>query len=235
MIAAYAVQANAAIFTCAVSSGRLPTIWTRRLLNWKKPVCWATTCLAPIIPCACIPIWAQGPTSAARKPPCWNRWKANWASRACARLSRQWRVCMPSPTVINNVETLTNVPPIIAQRRGLVPTIGHRKKPRCKDFQLSGCVNKPGQLRTAAGHHLSRIDLYPWAVVFLKGARSKPSCRPALLPALIVADDKALDTPMDYESGAGTGRPLGSASVIVMDDTVNMAWLVEQNRPFLQA
>ena len=51
---------------------------------------------------------------------------------------------------------------------------------------------------------------------------------------MIVADDKALDTPMDYESVAAIGSPLGSASVIVIDDTVNMAWLVNKTVHFFK-
>ena len=53
--------------------------------------------------------------------------------------------------------------------------------------------------------------------------------------SLIVADDKALDTPMDYESVQNNlGAPLGSASVIMVDDTVNMAWLVQKTIHFFK-
>ncbi len=53
--------------------------------------------------------------------------------------------------------------------------------------------------------------------------------------SLIVADDKALDCPMDYESvQTQLGAPLGSASVIILDEDVNMAWLVNKTSHFFK-
>ncbi|MCX7976374.1 MAG: NADH-quinone oxidoreductase subunit F, partial [Bellilinea sp.] len=52
--------------------------------------------------------------------------------------------------------------------------------------------------------------------------------------SLIVADEKALDTPMDYESLTALGASLGSASVIVLDETVNMAWLAQKTTHFFK-
>ena len=49
-----------------------------------------------------------------------------------------------------------------------------------------------------------------------------------------VDDDKILDTPMDYESVAAIGSQLGSASVIILDDTVNMAWLASKTVSFFK-
>ncbi len=51
---------------------------------------------------------------------------------------------------------------------------------------------------------------------------------------LIVANDEALDTPMDYESVPKVGGMLGSASVIVLDDTVDIAWLVKKTVHFFR-
>ena len=61
----------------------------------------------------------------------------------------------------------------------------------------------------------------------------------AILPAgassaIIAATEEALDTPMDYESVAKLGSALGSASVIVVDESVNMAWLVEKTVNFFK-
>jgi NADH-quinone oxidoreductase subunit F len=51
----------------------------------------------------------------------------------------------------------------------------------------------------------------------------------AILPAgasapVVPATDAVLDTPMDYEALAGIGSVLGSASIIVLDETVNLRW-----------
>ena len=49
-----------------------------------------------------------------------------------------------------------------------------------------------------------------------------------------VTADSLLDTPMDYEAVAAIGSQLGSASVIVLDETVNMAWLVDKTVNFFK-
>jgi NADH-quinone oxidoreductase subunit F len=52
--------------------------------------------------------------------------------------------------------------------------------------------------------------------------------------ALIVANDEALDTPMDYESCINVGGQLGSASVIVIDDSVSVPWLINKTMHFFK-
>ena len=52
--------------------------------------------------------------------------------------------------------------------------------------------------------------------------------------SLIVANDEALDTPMDYENVPNVGAQLGSASVIVIDETVSMDWLIYKTVQFFK-
>ena len=52
--------------------------------------------------------------------------------------------------------------------------------------------------------------------------------------ALIVGNDAALDTPMDYESVPNVGGQLGSASVIVIDDSVDIRWLIDKTVHFFK-
>ena len=52
--------------------------------------------------------------------------------------------------------------------------------------------------------------------------------------SLIVADEQALDTPMDYESVPNLGAQLGSASVIVIDDSVSIPWLINKTMHFFR-
>jgi NADH-quinone oxidoreductase subunit F len=59
----------------------------------------------------------------------------------------------------------------------------------------------------------------------------------AIMPAgasssFIVADDKALDTPMDYASVRALGADLGSASMIIIDDTVSLDWVIQKTLHF---
>ena len=60
--------------------------------RWKKratPAIWATSCSAPTSASSCMRTTATVPTSAARKPRCWNRSKARRASRVSSRRSRR--------------------------------------------------------------------------------------------------------------------------------------------------
>jgi NADH-quinone oxidoreductase subunit F len=50
----------------------------------------------------------------------------------------------------------------------------------------------------------------------------------------VVVDDKVLDTPMDYASVRALGADLGSASVIVLDDTVDIDWVINKTIKFFK-
>src|SRR3990172_6442809 len=52
--------------------------------------------------------------------------------------------------------------------------------------------------------------------------------------SLILVDDKALDTPMDYASVRTLGSDLGSASIIVIDDSVSMDWVISKTIHFFK-
>jgi NADH-quinone oxidoreductase subunit F len=137
------------------------------------------------------------------------------------------------PTVINNVETLTNLPPIIQNGALWYKSFGTEKSPGVKIFSLSGRVNRPGNYELPLGTTFRDL--------IYKYGGGVPDDRPvkAIMPAgassaIIKSDDKALDTAMDYESVAQLGSALGSASVIVVDDTINLAWLVEKTVNFFK-
>jgi NADH-quinone oxidoreductase subunit F len=137
------------------------------------------------------------------------------------------------PTVINNVETLTNLPMIIQNGASWYRSYGTDKSPGVKIFSLSGRVNKPGNYELPLGATFRDL--------IYKYGGGVPGDRPvkAILPAgassaIIKVGEKELDTPMDYESVAAIGSQLGSASVIVVDDTVNMAWLAEKTVNFFK-
>lgn len=137
------------------------------------------------------------------------------------------------PTVINNVETLSNVPGIIANGAAWFRELGTEKSPGVKVFSLSGCVNNPGNYELPLG--------VPFRELIFTCGGGVPQGRTlkAIMPAgasssLITADERALDTPMDYESVAALGSTLGSASVIVLDDSVNVAWMVNKTVQFFK-
>jgi len=135
------------------------------------------------------------------------------------------------PTIVNNVETLTNVPLIISRGAGWYKSTGTEKSPGPKIFSLSGCVNRPGNYELPLGTTFREL-------IFDHG-RGIPEERKikAIMPAgasssMIIANDVALATPMDYESVPKLGAQLGSASVIVIDDSVSIPWLLNKTVHF---
>ena len=50
--------------------------------------------------------------------------------------------------------------------------------------------------------------------------------------SFILVDDKVLDTPMDYATVRTLGADLGSASIIVIDDTVSLDWVIQKTIHF---
>ncbi len=137
------------------------------------------------------------------------------------------------PTIVNNVETFTNVPMIIAKGADWYRTIGTEKSPGPKIFSLSGNVNKPGNYELPLGTTFRELIFEHGGGI--PGGRKVKAILPAgASSAIIVADDKALDTAMDYESVPNVGSMLGSASVIVVDDSVSMDWLVKKTLHFFK-
>ena len=137
------------------------------------------------------------------------------------------------PTVINNVETLANVPGIIANGSAWFREQGTEKSPGVKVFSLSGCVNKPGNYELPLGTTFREL-IFNYGGGLPEGRSLKAIMPAGASSSLITADDRALDTPMDYESVAAIGSTLGSASVIVLDDSVNIAWMVNKTVEFFK-
>ena len=137
------------------------------------------------------------------------------------------------PTVINNVETLTNLPMIFDRGVDWFRSLGTDKSPGVKIFSLSGHVKNPGNYELPLGTTFREL------IYTCGGGISGDRKIKAIMPAgasssMIVADDTALDTPMDYESVPALGAQLGSASVIVIDESVEMDWLVRKTVEFFK-
>jgi NADH-quinone oxidoreductase subunit F len=141
------------------------------------------------------------------------------------------------PTVINNVETLTNVPLIIEKGAAWYKGFGTEKSPGVKIFSLSGNVNKPGNYELPLGATFRDL-------IFTHGG-GIPDGRKvrAIMPAgasssIIRVDDstfdKVMDTPMDYENVQSVGSLLGSASIIIIDDSFNMDWVINKTMHFFK-
>jgi NADH-quinone oxidoreductase subunit F len=135
------------------------------------------------------------------------------------------------PTVVNNVETLTNVPLILEKGADWYKSLGTADSAGVKIFSLSGHVNQPGNYELPFGTTFREL-IYKHGGGIFDGRPIKAIMAAGASSAMIVADDKALDTPMDYASVRTLGADLGSASVIVINDTVSLEWVINKTIHF---
>ncbi len=133
------------------------------------------------------------------------------------------------PTVINNVETLANVPHIIERGADWYRSIGtDERNTGPKLYAVSGHVARPGTYETAIGIPFSELlelaggmDRGRELKAFIPGGASAP-----ILPAA------QRDIALDFDTLAKAGSMLGSAAVIVMDDTTCLVRAVERLAQF---
>ncbi len=137
------------------------------------------------------------------------------------------------PTVVNNVETLANVPLIIEKGADWYKSLGTADSAGVKIFSLSGHVNKPGNYELPFGTTYREL-IYKYGGGVTEDRPVKAIMSAGASSAMIVADDKALDTPMDYASVRTLGADLGSASVIVINDSVDMDWIINKTIHFFE-
>jgi NADH-quinone oxidoreductase subunit F len=126
------------------------------------------------------------------------------------------------PTAVNNVETLCNVPLIILNGAEWFAKLGPEKNGGPKLFCVSGHVEKPGVYEASMNTTLREL-IYDYAGGVrgdrqLKAIIPGGSSVPLMLP-------EQLDTPASFDSIQKAGSLLGSAGLIVLDDTVCMVWL----------
>src|ERR1700690_2914206 len=137
------------------------------------------------------------------------------------------------PTVINNVETLTNLPMILANGADWYESMGTPDSAGVKIFSLSGRVRKPGNYELPFGTTFRQL-IYEHGGGVQDGRPVKAIMPAGASSSFIVADDKVLDMQMDYATVRTLGADLGSASVIVIDDTVSMDWVINKTITFFK-
>jgi NADH-quinone oxidoreductase subunit F len=137
------------------------------------------------------------------------------------------------PTVVNNVETLANVPLIIEKGAEWYRGFGTERSPGTKIFSLSGCVKKPGNYELPLGATFREL-IYEHGGGIPDNKKIKAIMPAGASSSLIVATEDALDCPMDYESVPNVGAQLGSASIIVIDDSIDIDWLIYKTIKFFK-
>lgn len=123
------------------------------------------------------------------------------------------------PTIVNNVETLSNLPLIVEIGGEAYSKIGSKDCPGPKLFSVSGCVNKPGVFELPMGISLKEI-IYQHAGGIRNGKKLKAVIPGGISTPVLPAD--AIDCAMDFVSMPKAGSMLGSGAVIVMDESVCM-------------
>jgi bidirectional [NiFe] hydrogenase diaphorase subunit len=123
------------------------------------------------------------------------------------------------PTLINNVETFANVPPIIRKGADWFASIGTEKSKGTKVFALAGKINNTGLIEVPMGTPLRKI-VQAMGGGAPDGGKIKAVQTGGPSGGCIPAE--ALDTPVDYDSLTKLGSIMGSGGMIVMDDTTRM-------------
>ena len=123
------------------------------------------------------------------------------------------------PTLVNNVETLCNVPVLLRNGAAWFTQVGTEKSPGTMLFSLSGSVNRPGVYELPLGTPI-RALVYDCGGG-IPGGRGLKAVFPGG-PSFSMLTDDMLDTPMDFETLKKAGTGLGSAGVIVVDDQTCM-------------
>ncbi|OIO38305.1 MAG: NADH-quinone oxidoreductase subunit F [Candidatus Omnitrophica bacterium CG07_land_8_20_14_0_80_50_8] len=132
------------------------------------------------------------------------------------------------PTLINNVETFANVPPIILSGHHWFSKIGTSKSTGTKVFALTGKINHTGLIEVPMGTTLREI-IFELGGGVPEGKRFKAAQTGGPSGGCIPA--QFLDTKVDYENLVSLGSIMGSGGLIVMDES---SCMVEVARYFME-
>jgi NADH-quinone oxidoreductase subunit F len=128
------------------------------------------------------------------------------------------------PTVVNNVETLANVPPVIANGADWYLSLGSESSPGPKIVCLSGHVKRPGNYEIIMGKTTYRELIY--GAKYGQGIPGNKAVK-AMFPSGgsgPMATAAALDAPISFDGLAPFDSMMGTASLIIMDDDTDMVW-----------
>ena len=123
------------------------------------------------------------------------------------------------PTIINNVETLSNAPAILLMGAEAYAKIGTPKNGGTRLFCLSGHINRPGIYELPMGFPLRKMIEEVGGGI--PGGKKLKSVIPGGSSCPVLTADE-IDVPMDFDSLAKIGSMLGSGGVVMMDEDTCM-------------
>jgi NADH-quinone oxidoreductase subunit F len=126
------------------------------------------------------------------------------------------------PTAVNNVETLCNLPPILMRGAEWFASLGPEKNGGPKLFCVSGHVKRPGTYEAPMSTTLKQL-IFDYAGGVREGHQLKAVIPGGSSVPILLPDE--LDVPASFDGVAKAGSLLGSAGIIVMDETTCMVWL----------
>ncbi|WP_035846591.1 NADH-quinone oxidoreductase subunit NuoF [Kitasatospora azatica] len=119
------------------------------------------------------------------------------------------------PTVVNNVESIASVPPILVRGKEWFTSLGTEKSPGFTLYSLSGHVTNPGQYEAPLGVTLRQLLDISGGVraghrlkFWTPGGSSTP-----------MFTEEHLDVPLDYEGVGAAGSMLGTKALQIFDET----------------
>lgn len=135
------------------------------------------------------------------------------------------------PTLVNNVETLCQIPPIVAHGADWFRLMGTPSSPGTKIFTVTGCINRPGAFEVPFGITLRQI-----IAQFGGGLRAGRRFKAVLAggAAGIFVPESLVDVPIDFSS-VQQGVPLGSGAMLVIDDSVTLPTVLSWVLQFFEA
>jgi len=132
------------------------------------------------------------------------------------------------PTIVNNVETLANVPFVINEGADAFLALGTEDTPGTRVFCVSGHVEKPGVFEFECG--VSLKDVIDAAGGVWKGKKMKAVVPGGASAPIITADE--IDIPCDFGSMAKAGTIMGSCAIMVIDEDTSIPHMLRNVMEF---
>ena len=124
-----------------------------------------------------------------------------------------------APTIVNNVETICHVPPIIDRGAAWFASLGTKTQGGTRMYSVSGRVKRPGVYEVSVATTLRQL-VHELAGGVAGNGRLKAVVPGGSSAAILRADE--IDVTLDVDGLRNAGSMAGSAGVIVMDETVSI-------------
>jgi NADH-quinone oxidoreductase subunit F len=136
------------------------------------------------------------------------------------------------PTTINNTQSFASVPTILRRGAEWFAALGPKNSGGTAIFSVSGHVNQPGNFEVPLGIPFAQLLELAGGVL---GGRVLKAVIPGGSSVPVVPGEIMLRTNMDYDSLKAAGSSIGSAAVIVMDESTCMVRVLERLSRFYMA